>query len=197
MKLLNEVKSLMSEYGYRKKGDSFWKIENGFYKLIHFQKGAYGDYFFINVALHPNGLPMLSAKLELIEKPKEYCCALRQRVEQITTKGNSFHGKLGYPEEAETVQALLSAVLPDLEAWLNKWGSYETILSAPFDEMVNLFTVPPLFFKKEFWLLKCYAAWMTEDAGKANEYFSAYQQENPDRNFSLVDQYMYTLLTSR
>ena len=47
--LLNEMKSAFSERGYRKAGNSFWKVENGFYKLVNFQKGAYGDYFFVNV----------------------------------------------------------------------------------------------------------------------------------------------------
>lgn len=43
--LLNEVKGELARYGYKKSGRSFWKVENGFYKLIDFQKGAYGDYF--------------------------------------------------------------------------------------------------------------------------------------------------------
>jgi hypothetical protein len=47
--LICEVKDTFSKYGYRKERNSFWKKGNGFYKLVNFQSGAYGDYFFINV----------------------------------------------------------------------------------------------------------------------------------------------------
>lgn len=43
--LIHEVKSEITQYGYKKARNSFWKIEDGFYKLINFQHGAYGDYF--------------------------------------------------------------------------------------------------------------------------------------------------------
>ena len=38
--LLNELKGDIAGYGYKKSGNSFWKIENGFYKLIDFQGGC-------------------------------------------------------------------------------------------------------------------------------------------------------------
>ncbi|MEC1526249.1 DUF4304 domain-containing protein, partial [Neobacillus niacini] len=49
------MNQVTKEYGYRKKGNSFWKIENGFYKLINIQKSNNGDYFFINLGIHPVG----------------------------------------------------------------------------------------------------------------------------------------------
>lgn len=68
--IIGEVKGIFSEYGYKKERNSFWKIENDFYKLINFQHGAYGDYLFVNVGLHPVGLPSLyTGKLEIKEKP--------------------------------------------------------------------------------------------------------------------------------
>ena len=57
--IIGEVKGIFSEYGYKKERNSFWKIENYFYKLINFQHGAYGDYLFVNVGLHPVGLRSL------------------------------------------------------------------------------------------------------------------------------------------
>ena len=83
--LIGEVKDTFSQYGYRKERNSFWKKENGFYKLVNFQSGAYGDYFFINVGLHPIGLPSLIAgKLEIKERPKEYECIFRRRMGEIS-----------------------------------------------------------------------------------------------------------------
>lgn len=106
MKVLNEVKPQILKYGYKKSGNSFWKIENGFYKLINFQAGAYGNYFFINVAIHPCGLPILYTKrLEIVEKPKESQCALRQRAEHISGKASAFIHNIGFIEDATTIQA--------------------------------------------------------------------------------------------
>lgn len=78
--LVAKLKNDFTPYGYQKSRNSFWKIENGFYRLIDFQKGAYGDYLFINVCLYPAGLPSLIAgKLEIKERPWEYECIIRQR----------------------------------------------------------------------------------------------------------------------
>lgn len=196
MKILGEIKPLFTKYGYKKNGDSFWKLENGFYKLINFQKGRYGDYFFINVGLHPNGLPMLyTNQLCLPEKPKESQCVLRQRAEQISSKANSFEKEIGYSEEIEVLQKLLPAVMPDIESWLNKWGSYETILSADFNTISKLFSAAPIVWEKEFWLLRCHCALMVGDKATAKRYFSTYQSQNPDMDFSLVDSYMENLIT--
>ena len=64
--MLEKVKVAFIQKGYRKRRNSFYKTEDGFYKLINFQKGAYGDYFYINVGLHPIGLPILQANALLI-----------------------------------------------------------------------------------------------------------------------------------
>lgn len=197
MKILSEVRPILAQYGYKKSGNSFWKSENGFYKLINFQKGTYGNYFFINVGLHPHGLPMLCTKqLCLLERPKESQCVLRERVEQISIKAGSFKKEIGYMEEIETLKGLLFSVMPDMEAWLSNWGSYRTILSADFDEISKLFSAAPIIWKKEFWLLKSYCALMEKDKITAKRYFSIYQTENPNMDFSLVDNYMDHLITS-
>lgn len=197
MKALNEVKQQISKYGYKKNGNSFWKIENGFYKLIHFQAGAYGDYFFINVALHPDGFPMLYTKqLEITKRPKESQCILRQRVERISDKANTFPHKIGFIGDVENMQILLATIMPDIELWMNKWGNWETILSSGFEEISNMFSAAPLVWKKEFFLLKSYCALAVGKCTEANKNFSAYIKENPDMDFSLVDNYMLELINS-
>lgn len=196
-RITDEVKPIINDYRYRKRGNSFWKIENGFYKLIHFQGGAYGDYFFINAALHPVGLPMLcQSQLKIIDKPKEYNCALHERLEQISSKAILFPHRVGFIEDVENAQALLEAVMPDIERWLNQWGSYERIITSDLDEMSKLFSVVPILFKKEFWLLKSYCALTMGNQAGAEEYFLAYRQENPDMDFRLVDDYMSNLINS-
>ena len=193
--VLDEVKSGISDYGYRKRGNSFWKTEDGFYKLIHFQGGAYGDYFFINVALHPCGLPMLwQNQLKIIDRPKEYECALHQRVEQISDKAGSFPHSVGFIPDSKTMAGLLEAIMPDIEGWLNQWGSFGRIAASDFEEISRLFSVVPLLFQKEFWLLKSYCALMMGDKEGAAEYFSAYRRQNPEMDFRLVDHYISNLI---
>lgn len=53
--IIGEVKGIFSEYGYKKERNSFWKIENDFYKLINFQHGAYGDYLLLMLDFTPWG----------------------------------------------------------------------------------------------------------------------------------------------
>ena len=105
--IIGEVKGIFSEYGYKKERNSFWKIENDFYRLINFQHGAYGDYFFVNVGLHPVGLPSLyTGKLEIKEKPKEHECIIRQRMEQIVPIP-SLEKALTFPTHENIVQDII------------------------------------------------------------------------------------------
>ncbi|OUO95096.1 DUF4304 domain-containing protein [Cloacibacillus sp. An23] len=197
MKILNDVKIQITEYGYKKHGNSFWKTENGFYKLINFQTGAYGDYFFINVALHPDGMPVLSQRCETTKKPKESQCAFRWRIEQIAGCAAVFRGQIGFPQDADTAKRLIAAVMPEIESWLDKRGSYQAVLSADFDELSRSFSAVPILWMKEFLLLKSYCAFMRGDEINAARYFSAYLKENRDMDFSYADNYMKELLSSR
>ena len=94
------------------------------------------------------------------------------------------------------VQALLAAVMSETESWLNRWGAYETILSAGFDKLSRSFSSVPILWRKQFLLLKSYCAFKSGDKAAAAEYFSAYLNENLDMNFSYVDNYMNELLNS-
>ncbi len=195
MKILSQIKEPMAALGYRKNGDSFWRVENGFYQLIHFQKGGFGDYFFINAALHPVGLPLLQAgNLTVPERPREYECALRTRADELSGRARSLLTGPGFPEDTAILPDLLSALLPDIAAWQNTWGSYETLLSADLESLTRLFSTVPILFQKEFYLLKCYCACMLGEMEQANEYFELYRKENPAMNFSCIDKYMAQLL---
>lgn len=195
MKISAECKPLLAPYGYRKSGNSFWKIENGFYKLLHFQGGAYGDYFFLNAALHPVGLPLLyTGQLCIPERPKESQCALRQRLEQITDRAAPLRGaSVGFPQGAEA--QVLTAALPDVERWLDAYASPDTILSASLQTLSHLFSAVPIVWEKEFYLLKTYCAHMIGDRDRAAEYFRLYRRENPEMDFAAVDQCLYDLIT--
>lgn len=139
---------------------------------------------------------LYTKQLEITKRPKESQCILRQRVERISDKANTFPHKIGFIGDVENMQILLAAIMPDIELWMNKWGNWETILSSGFEEISNMFSAAPLVWKKEFFLLKSYCALAVGKCTEANKYFSAYIKENPDMDFSLVDNYMLELINS-
>ncbi len=174
--------------GYRKRGNSFWRVEGGFYRLIHIQKGAYGAYCFVNVALHPQGFPLLQrGPLCLPEHPKEYECLLRERLEQISERARE-RQDLGHPPER--LEELLTLALPEVEAWFAWWSSREALASASFEDLTRLFSTVPILWRKEFELLK---AWCAEDGAQRDAHVRAYQRECPDLDFGAVDSWLKNL----
>lgn len=132
--LVAKLKNDFTPYGYQKSRNSFWKIENGFYRLIDFQKGAYGDYLFINVCLHPAGLPSLIAgKLEIKERPREYECIIRQRIGEIVSD-EPFKKALIPIHDADTIPRVVT-IIPAVEAWLSDQGSFDAIVNKDFPEL--------------------------------------------------------------
>ncbi len=189
--LIGKVQGEIKQYGYKKAGNFFWKTENGFYKLIHFQHGAYGDYFFINVGLHPVGLPSLAGgELEIKEKPREYECILRQRIEEIVPV--ELFQKALIPDE-NTAREIVAA-LPKVEHWLTDWGSFESIAEKDFSELSKKMPIAPILWQKAYDLLKCYCMIKLRNMSEAEKYYLAYLSENRNLDFSAVDRYLETLL---
>lgn len=82
--LLASLKDTLNSMGYTKAKSRFWRIKEGLFQLIDFQSGAYGNYLFVNVCIHPVGFPkILSDRLVIKEKPLEYECIIRQRIEEV------------------------------------------------------------------------------------------------------------------
>ena len=191
--LIGEVKDTFSQYGYRKERNSFWKKENGFYKLVNFQSGAYGDYFFINVGLHPIGLPSLTAgKLEIKERPRECECIFRRRMGEISPLA-VFKEALVSVADPRIVQAITNG-LPDVEAWFTRWGSFEAIAACEFSDVEGMLSCVPLLWNKAYRMLKCYCLLKLGRMAEAEEFYSAYLAENREMDFSAVDQYLKELL---
>ena len=191
--LTANLKTAFTPYGYRKSRNSFWKIENGFYKLIDFQQGAYGDYFFINVALHPVGLPSLVVgKLEIKERPREYECILRQRMGEIVPA--AFFKKALIPShDADTIPEI-AASLPAAEAWLAHWGSFEVIAGGDPSELSGMMPIAPILWQKACHMLKCYCLLKQGNLPEARNAYAAYLSENRDMDFLAADRYLEALL---
>lgn len=192
--MLEKVKGNFAQSGYRKRRNSFYKIEDGFYKLINFQKGAYGDYFFINVGLHPVGLPHLQANTLLVPAhPKEYECDLRERVGQIV-EGNK-REIWSWPQIGDDMVPHIIDVVADIEVWFQTWGSFHAILDSSFDEISKLFSVPPILWEKEYLLLQFYSALQAGNIEAARKFFSKYSDTNVQNlNFENLDSYLRSML---
>lgn len=191
--LLNRVKGEFTQYAYKKRGSSFWKYEDGFYKLVNFQGGAYGDYFFVNIGLHPVGLPSLfTGRLEIHEKPPESKCIIRQRIEEIVSIGASATRMIPV-HDVDAAQIIVESI-PAIEAWLSSWGSYDTICSADFKELSKIMTsVVPIIQRKAYWMLKYYCLIKQESYSEAKQAFLNYLSENVDMDFIEVDNYLKAL----
>ena len=191
--LLREVKGELTPYGYRKKGNSFWKVENGFYKLIHFQHGAYGDYFFINVGLHPVGLPrIITGKLEIKEQPREHECVIRRRIEDIVP--NEWFQKALTPIHDPHTICEIAACIPAVESWLAHWGNFETLADKDFSEVSGMMPIAPILWQESYNLLQCYCMLKLQNIDEAKKYFLAFLSENQTMDFSALDRYMEALL---
>jgi hypothetical protein len=188
------------DYGYKMKKNSFWKVEDGFFKLIDFQKGAYGaDYFFVNVCLHPIGLPMLTTKeLTIIENPNEHECIIRQRIEAIVSNPdvNAFNKKLVSTKNSLVIKGIVNSI-NEIEQWFKKWGTFDAVEKAEFDEISNMLTVVPILKKKAFLLLKCYCYHQEGNNESAKILYNEYLQVIvDDLKFQNVDIYIGDLINS-
>ena len=199
-KFVNRMNNVLEILGYRKTGNSFWKVDDGFYKLINFQEGAYGGgYFFVNIGLHLVGFPeLLTNKLSVVDQPKESECIFRLRVEQISGTEQIFAFRRGLVsfEDEQIFQALAHAFLNDVEQWFKKWGSYENIANASQEEILQMINVVPVLRQKAYFLLKSYCLLRLGDKDQANAIFKRYQREQVNGlDFSRVDYYDKVLLS--
>ncbi len=196
--LLQKISPELKSFGYKKKGSNFWKIENGFYRIINFQKGLHGGkYYFVNVGIHPNGMPQLISKqLLLLEQPKENECILRQRVEQIikSKEMDAFKEGLVSIEDERTTENFIK-IIPEIEKWFLQYGEYEELIGKSEKKIHDLLNVSPILKKKAFAFLQLFCEIKLNNKEGANEAFNKYKKEGVDSlNFGQLDNYLVSLI---
>lgn len=196
--IIESLKVQLFEYGYQKRKNSFWKVENGFYKLIDFQKGAYGgDYFFINVALHPIGLPKLLIKdLRIPDMPTESECILRQRIEQVldNSVAEMFKSKLISQDNLNATKDIIGSI-SEIDKWLSEWGNYKKIENTKFEDLSSMLNVVPILKKKAYYFIKCYCSVQNGNTEVAKEEFDLYLNEKiDDLEFKEINKFLDNLL---
>ncbi|WP_063255397.1 DUF4304 domain-containing protein [Neobacillus niacini] len=195
-----EMNQVTKEYGYRKKGNSFWKIENGFYKLINIQKSNNGDYFFINLGIHPVGLPQLiTGQLNILEKPPESGCIFRKRIEQVAPSlTNSFKEMMSKGLTTKITDEILTSI-PYVEEWMKESGTNKFVVENEGDTLTNLINVVPILGGKAYLMIKFFCNLNLENKERAYKYFQDYLSldvvvDNKILDFTLVDSYLKSLM---
>jgi hypothetical protein len=195
-----EMKEVTKKYGYRKKGNSFWKIEDGFYKLINIQKSTYGDYFFINLGIHPVGLPQLiTGQLIIKEKPPESGCIFRKRIEEVVPSlTNSFKEMMSKGLTTKIQDAIIISI-PYVEEWMKEYGTHKFVVQNEEDTLTNLINVLPILERKAYLMLKYFCNLNLENKEMSNKYLQDYLSldvviNNNILDFNLVDSYLKALM---
>ena len=198
--MLSRIKTVIQPLGYKKNQSRFYKYDSGFYKLIDFQKGAYGDYFFINVCVHPIGLPqLLSGKLVIPDKPLEYECILRHRMTEASpaVSPTGMHSDSATCNDDVITDRSISAIVAAAEDWMTTWGSFNKIVQSDEHELMSFITVVPLIKNKACAMLKCYCSIKLNNIDNARLYYSEYQSCTSGRySFGIIDDYLSNLISS-
>lgn len=196
--LLQKVSPELKSFGYKKKGNDFWKIENDIYRVINFQQGLHGGgYFFINVCIHPCGIPHLYPNQLLVEdKPKESHCIIRQRIEQIIVSNemNSFKEGLVSIEDERATENFIR-IIPDIENWSLQYGTYGGLISKNEKELNNLLNVSPILKRKALALLQVYCEIKLSNKKRAIKALEDFKKEVVNGlNFCKIEHYLVSLI---
>ncbi|MEI5909627.1 DUF4304 domain-containing protein [Bacillus spongiae] len=195
-----KMKQATKKYGYRKNRNSFWKIENGFYKLIHIQKSSYGDYFFINLGIHPVGLPkLITNQLIIKERPPESECLFRKRIEQvIPSLTTSLNAMMSDGLTTEIQDDILKSI-PYIEGWMEQHGTHSFIIENQDDTLIRLLNVVPILGEKAYYMTKYFSNLKVNNREIAYTYLQNYLSldifiENKILDFNQIDSYLISLL---
>jgi hypothetical protein len=195
--LLHLVTKELRPLDYKKVGSRFFKTEAGFFKQIDIQSGAHGKYFFVNVCLHPIGMPeLLAGKLLIPERPLEHECIIRQRMEDIVSDSTTQAFRMGLVsvDNDLAISTMLPSLSSGVEPWLSKWGSFDAILAASDFDLLRMLTVVPNLQEKACKMLKFFCALKIHKTHQALSQLGGFlAAPTSGCDFSMVDDYIRSL----
>lgn len=196
--MLTSLKDTFHSVGYTKAKSSFWRVKEGIFQLVDFQSGAHGKYFFVNVCVHPVGFPkLLSGRLEIPERPLEYECIIRQRIEQIggSQVTDPFRKSLVSPDDIAAIEGIKEAVVTDIEPWMGRWGTCEAIARADRATIRQIVNAVPNLKERATAMLQYYCLVQIGQRDDARRLLSEFT-DVPTGKWRLeqVDDYMVSLL---
>jgi hypothetical protein len=196
--VLRHATTVLEPLGYRLEKSRFIKTTDGFFKQVHFQPGAHGDYFFIEVCLHLAEVPLLlENRLVIPEKPLNIECIIRQRIEQIVsdTSAEVFKYDL-VSEDNDSMKNNLPSMLTNAEHWFNQTSSYSYLLTISDSRLFTLLNVVPALKMKAAALLRCICA-INYGTDNIEKYISHYiNAPTHGMDLTLIDEYVRGLASS-
>lgn len=196
--MLQSLKETFQSMGYTKANNVFWRVHNGMFELIDFQSGAHGNYFFINVCLHPVGFPeILSNRLVIPEKPREHECIIRQRIEQIgdSQSLDSFRKTLVSPTDVSIIEAIKDALMTDVKPWISRWGTFQSIARADKDELKKFVNAVPTLKERARAMLQYFCLTQIGEFDNARQALAEIKAMPTGKwRFEQVDDYLASLL---
>lgn len=183
---------------YLRKRGRFHQVVDGIFRLIDIQSGAYGNYSFVNLCIHPVGMPMLLAEsLTLHDFPLESQCIVRQRIDQVSSSAAaaSFRSGLVWNHDDASSSRFAECVATEAHDWLSRFGTAAALAALTDDHMISSV---PLLRRKAFHLLKthclCQLGMYEEARNEFREYAAA---PSGNWNFDKIDAYYQGLLEPR
>ncbi|EEK76433.1 DUF4304 domain-containing protein [Bacillus cereus] len=194
---ISSLQTTLKPLGFKKKRHTFFKAENGFYKLINIQKSQFEDSFYINIGVHPIGLPQLiTDQLQIKENISIFDCILQTRIEPIHMKRNQLLHNVSH--ETIDIPDYLSTIFD----WFQVWASYTNLAKTNIHSITPALAVVPILQEKAFLLLTCFSFYNLKQYEQANHYLQQYlhcavhfnTEEKGQVFFREVDMYMKKLV---
>ncbi|EJR49043.1 hypothetical protein IIM_03822 [Bacillus cereus VD107] len=194
---ITNLHTALKPIGFKKKRHTFLQVENEFYNLINIQKSQFGDDFYINIGVHPIGLPQLiTDRLQIKETISIFDCMLQTRVEPIYTKKNYLLHNVSH--ETTHMPYYLSIIQDRFQTWT----SYKNLVNTNRHSITPILSVVPILQEKAFLLLTCFAFYNLKQYEQANHYLQQYlhcsvhlnNEEKEPIFFHKVDMYMKKLV---
>ncbi|MES9667154.1 hypothetical protein CN318_19115 [Bacillus cereus] len=194
---ITNLHAALKSLRFKKKRHTFCKADNGFYKIIHIQKSQFGDDFYINIGVHPVGLPQLiTDQLQVKENISIFDCILRTRIEPIHMKQDQLLHNVSH----ETID--IPNYLSTIFNWFQVWASYENLAKTNIHSITPVLAVIPILQEKAFLLLTCFSFYNLKQYEQANLYLQQYlhcavylnTEEKELVLFHEVDMYMKKLV---
>ncbi|MEJ9115909.1 DUF4304 domain-containing protein [Bacillus paramobilis] len=194
---ISNLHTTLKPLEFKKKRHTFFKAENGFYKLINIQKSQFGDSFYINIEVHPIGLPQLiTDQLQIKESISIFDCILQTRIDPINIKKNRPLHNVSH--ETIDIPNYLSTIFD----WFQVWASYENLAKTNIHAITPVLAVVPILQEKAFLLLTCFSFYNLKQYDQANRYLQQYlycavhlnTEKKEQVFFREVDMYMKKLV---
>ncbi len=193
--VITEIKRVLEPLGYKKKRNAFYCQINGVWRVIDIQTGSHGGgYFFVNLGVHPFGLPQLvTGKLFIPNYPKISECIVWQRIERACPEEPflRFQEELVSYEDSKFATRLASALPLKALPWLDAWSQSSKLSSVAFDDIAPILSVVPVLKEKAATMLQTFVKAKVGDYNGAEIALRAYlNAPSGGHVFSEVDSYM-------